>query len=159
MGAIENLCVVQEGRARPHTAEVVCGVIARVDASGTVWVDYPDNPLRAALVAICTTHVDAAQVGLGVALMFVQNDPAHPVLIGLLRQGLTGTSSHPPGQGREARATAGRTQIDADTSLTLRCGEASLTLNRDGRVIIRGSHIAHYAQGTVRLRGAIVELN
>ncbi|GAU05851.1 hypothetical protein BSLA_02f4413 [Burkholderia stabilis] len=49
--------------------------------------------------------------------------------------------------------------LEAIEAMTLKCGQASLTLNKDGRVIVRGTNVATYADGTLRLRGAVVELN
>jgi hypothetical protein len=41
----------------------------------------------------------------------------------------------------------------------LRCGEASISLSRDGKVVIRGRHIVSHASGVNRIRGGSVELN
>ena len=49
--------------------------------------------------------------------------------------------------------------LSAHDSITLRCGDASITLNREGKIVIRGAHVVTHASGVNRIRGASVELN
>lgn len=49
--------------------------------------------------------------------------------------------------------------IEAGDELTLRCGEASIRITRDGRVVIRGEHILSRARGTNRIKGGSVAIN
>jgi len=43
--------------------------------------------------------------------------------------------------------------------LRLVFGEASIELHRDGRIVLRGTHIASYSTGANKIRGATIELN
>ena len=43
--------------------------------------------------------------------------------------------------------------------IELRCGKASITLNKSGRVVIRGTELISYSSGSNRIRGGSVELN
>jgi hypothetical protein len=49
--------------------------------------------------------------------------------------------------------------ITARESITLKCGDASITLNRDGKIVLRGAHVVSHASGVNRIRGGSVELN
>ena len=49
--------------------------------------------------------------------------------------------------------------IEAGEELVLRCGEASIQLTRDGKIIIRGEHILSRAKGTQRIKGGSVAIN
>jgi hypothetical protein len=49
--------------------------------------------------------------------------------------------------------------LNAAHTITLRCGQASITLNRDGKIVIRGTHVVSHASGVNRIRGGSVELN
>lgn len=49
--------------------------------------------------------------------------------------------------------------IEANKSLTLQCGEGSITLRRDGRILIKGKEIVSRAEETNRIRGASVTIN
>lgn len=60
---------------------------------------------------------------------------------------------------RGATADSGpefRTEGDC---LRIAFGEASIELHRDGRIILRGTHIASYSSGANKMRGTSIELN
>ncbi|WP_157652788.1 DUF6484 domain-containing protein [Burkholderia ubonensis] len=146
-------------------AELILGTIVNVGPNHGVWIDYVDNPDGAPLVAICAANITAADVGREVVLAFAQGDPGQPIVLGLLRrhevdnQVESGTGIHSAVPTAGSAADASHVCLEAAEAMTLRCGRASLTLNKDGRVIVRGMNVATYADGTLRLRGAVVELN
>ena len=47
----------------------------------------------------------------------------------------------------------------SDREIVLRCGEASITLTRAGKVLIRGTYILTRSSGANRVKGAAVEIN
>lgn len=49
--------------------------------------------------------------------------------------------------------------IEATECLTLRCGEASVDLRADGKVMIRGEDVLVRAKGTKRIRAGTVSIN
>jgi hypothetical protein len=52
-----------------------------------------------------------------------------------------------------------RVLLTADREIVLRCGEASLTLTRAGKVLIRGTYVLSRSSGSNRIKGAAVEIN
>lgn len=49
--------------------------------------------------------------------------------------------------------------LEADSALTLRCGKASITLTRDGRIVLRGTTVVSRATGVNRVVGGTIKLN
>ncbi len=49
--------------------------------------------------------------------------------------------------------------IEASETLTLKCGEASVDLRKDGKVMVRGEDILLRAKGTQRIRAGTVAIN
>lgn len=49
--------------------------------------------------------------------------------------------------------------IEAAESLTLKCGEASIDLRADGKVMVRGEDVLLRAKGTQRIRAGTVSIN
>lgn len=49
--------------------------------------------------------------------------------------------------------------IEATESLTLKCGDASIDLRADGKVMIRGEDVLVRAKGTQRIRAGTVSIN
>ncbi len=59
----------------------------------------------------------------------------------------------------EADVDGRRVELKAQDELVLRCGEASVTLRRNGRVIVRGTHVETYSTGVNRIKGGQVRIN
>ena len=59
----------------------------------------------------------------------------------------------------EARVDGKRVVIEGKDEVTLKCGDALITLRRDGKVILRGAYIETTASGVNRIRGGSVKIN
>ncbi len=49
-----------------------------------------------------------------------------------------------------------RVVLTAEDEVVFQCGKASITLRRNGRVVIRGVYVETYATGTNRVKGGQV---
>jgi hypothetical protein len=47
----------------------------------------------------------------------------------------------------------------AEQEIVLRCGKASITLTRAGKVLIRGAYILNRSSGVNRIKGGSVQIN
>jgi len=68
-------------------------------------------------------------------------------------------SDHTDAQVVEADVDGRRVRIVGSDEIVLECGAASITLRRNGRVIIRGAYVETDATGTNRIKGAAVRIN
>jgi hypothetical protein len=108
-----------------------------------------------------TVALMSRQVGAEVLVVFEQGNPLHPIVIGVLQErGAaagqdTGTA---PGQVR-IQADTERLVISAEREVVLRCGDASLTLTRAGKVIIQGKYVLSRSSGYNKIKGAVVDIN
>jgi hypothetical protein len=59
----------------------------------------------------------------------------------------------------EARVDGKRTIVEGEHEVVLRCGDASITLRPDGKVIVSGAYIETTATGVNRIRGGNVKIN
>ncbi len=128
---------------------VALGRLGGIDANGGVLVSIEawklhDIPARS-LVAL-----DAAQRGQMVALGFEQGDPLKPLVLGLVVT---------PAPAASAAPMQARVVVQAEQEIELRCGEAAIVLNADGRIRLRGSYITSHASATQRILGGSVKLN
>jgi hypothetical protein len=41
----------------------------------------------------------------------------------------------------------------------LRCGKASITLTKAGKVLVQGTYVSHRSSGVIRIKGGAVQLN
>ena len=121
-------------------------------------VTYAGQHEATALSARATVDLHGAHIGRDVVLMFEHGDPARPIIVGCLRQ--SGEPGFPGLPGRvEVDADGERLVVSANQGLVLRCGKASITLSRDGQIVVRGEHVVSHAVGVNRIKGGSVQLN
>jgi hypothetical protein len=79
------------------------------------------------------------------------------VILGFVHDALFAESPDPHAQAAlEAPADL---QIEARNSIEIRCGESSISLDRAGRVRVKGRQVVSRASGLHRIKGATVEIN
>ena len=59
----------------------------------------------------------------------------------------------------EADVDGRRVKIVAKDEIVLECGQASITLRRNGKVIVRGTYVETHSTGTNRVKGGQVRIN
>ncbi len=84
--------------------------------------------------------------------MFESGDPREPIIIGLIH--------HPvPAPTVEVHRDAERLVFTAEQEIELRCGQASITLTKAGKVLIRGEYLLSRSSGVNRITGGSVQIN
>jgi uncharacterized protein (DUF2345 family) len=63
------------------------------------------------------------------------------------------------GKGIRYRETEKEITLTVDKTITIRCGKASITINQDGQIEIRGTDLVSRASGQNAIRGASISLN
>jgi hypothetical protein len=49
--------------------------------------------------------------------------------------------------------------FEAGKEIVLRCGDASITLTRAGKILIKGAYVLSRSSGVNRIQGGAVEIN
>lgn len=116
-----------------------------------------------ALRARTTVDLHGAHIGREVLVMFEGGDAAKPIVTGVLRD-VGGTAA----QGTALETPVGQVEVDADgerlivsarQQLVLRCGKASITLTKAGKVLIQGAYVSSRSSGVNRIKGGSIQLN
>ncbi|MCB1895765.1 MAG: hypothetical protein KDF95_10960 [Rhodocyclaceae bacterium] len=143
----------------PSCAGVLIGELLAIRDDGrSPLVRYAGQPGTAALAARSTVDLHGAHIGRHVVLMFEAADPLRPIVMGVLRDGERSPMGDGPGQ-VEVDADGERMQVSAKEQLVLRCGKASITLTRAGKVLIKGNYVLSRSAGVNRIKGGSVQLN
>jgi hypothetical protein len=137
---------------------VLTGVLIGFKDSGAVpLVIFPGQSQTAAVAARTTVDLHGAHIGRPVVLMFDGGDPLRPIVMGCIRG--EGTSlAEQPGQ-VEVDVDGERLLVTAKEQLVLRCGQASITLTKAGKVLIQGAYVSSRSSGVNRIKGGSVQLN
>lgn len=81
------------------------------------------------------------------------------VLVGLVRERLsTQAVTARPGQ-LEVAMDGETLRLTAERDIVLKCGEASLTLRKDGKIVLSGTNVLTASRGPNRIKGASIALN
>ena len=143
------------------------GRIVEVSADNELVVDYPANP-HGPLVAVAI--LDTLELGRQrqslcgetVLLEFENQCSDRPIVLGLARSKLAPEREALPRNSAAERSVeidGRRIVLEAKSELVLRCGESSITLRADGRIVIKGGEIVSRASRSNRVRGATVSIN
>lgn len=151
--------------ASPAAATAIPGgaVVGRLHS-----FDVLDRPLVAGLPQLLGEVVEARttvplrreMVGQGVVILLEAGDPRRPIIVGVLQERAVPTEGS-EGERRPLaiEADGGRLVVTAEREIVLRCGDASITLTRTGKVLIRGAYVLTRSSGANRIKGAVVEIN
>jgi hypothetical protein len=161
----EVLQVFEESMQLPRIEGVVIGMVSSVGDDGSPTVQFPGNLSERPIVAQSTVQIMTANVGREVALIFVQSDPTKPLVVGFLQ--------HPRSKESvllDQIFTKGQkdvnVQVDGETltftanrEIVFRCGDASITLTKAGKVLLRGKYLLSRSSGVNRIKGGSVQIN
>lgn len=133
---------------------VVIGILLDVPQASAPVVAFPGCPSDTGIAATTTTQLSREDIGTQVALMFVGGDPSQPLVIGRIQR-----LPQAPQPVAVAHLDGERLEFSAEKEIVLRCGKASITLTREGKVIVRGTYLSSRSSGVNRIRGGSVQIN
>ncbi len=143
---VARIASFERGVVRVRCAPGGGAIVARVSAA------LDDGTLAA-----------AARDGQDALVVFEDGDSARPVVVALLRPEtpVVGALIAVPSSRAEAvaRVDGKRVVIEGNEEVVLHCGRASLTLRKDGSVILRGVNVVSQAQQVQKIRGGKVQIN
>lgn len=135
---------------------VVIGVLLDVPQAASPVVAFPGCPSETGIAATTTTALSREDIGAQVALMFVAGDPSLPLVIGRIQRLPQVPAATPAAV---AHVDGERLEFSAEREIVLRCGKASITLTREGKVLIKGAYLSSRSSGVNRIKGGSVQIN
>lgn len=129
--------------------------------------DLLDHPMVGALAcspgdvfaARTTVALRRAMVGREVLVIFENGEMDKPVIVGVIEPHALQEAPVPVSPPVKVQADGERHIIEAEREIVLRCGDASITLTRAGKVIIRGNYILSRSAGYNKIKGAAIDIN
>jgi uncharacterized protein DUF6484 len=158
--------IVESTTNEPSGIPCVGRVVGRTP-DGRPLVDFPGNagapvPARSALAATRAGRGDLAP-GVEALLVFDEGDRSRPIVVGLLGAAPGGTLLEDVLTATERPAEAvvdgRRLVLEAHDEVVLRCGQSSITLRKDGTIVIRGRKLTSRASELHKIRGGAVFIN
>lgn len=134
----------------PRTGVAIARVAALSPASAWVRLDAYAKPVSArSTIALTDQDIDTE-----VVVAFDGGNPQAPIILGRVL-----ASPVAAGSALCVQVDGERLVLSAKERIVLTCGEASMTLTRSGKVLIRGHYVQSRATGVNSVKGGSVELN
>jgi hypothetical protein len=147
-----NVVTLPFRRRARVVCEVALGRIVAVEASGLPLVTVDGDPDTEPVRAAATVPVTERNVGSSVTLL-LPSDGSPPIVNGVVR------AAAPVADGVQVVLDGERLLLEADREIVLQCGKSSITLTREGKVVIRGADLLEASTGRHRIKGGTVEIN
>lgn len=144
--------------SRARTPSMAVGRIVGLADDGHPLVDFDGRDHHAVaaryVVPLSTDELAAmANANQEVLLAFEGDDSSRPIITGVLQ-----TPAKPRANEGVVVVDGKRVRIEGHDEIVLSCGQASITLRRNGRVVIRGTHLESDSLGANWIRGVDIQL-
>jgi len=141
-------------RVLPMQGSIAYGSVIDVEPDGSARVEFGAGPaIRCDRIFTTDGPPPRLEAGDAVLVWTAPGADAHAVILGRIG------SSHAPAVERAPDDTPDELVIEAKQNLTLKCGDGSITIRADGRILIKGRDLVSHAQRTNRIRGGSVAIN
>ena len=149
-------------RSLPSHGGVASGRIHAVAEDCTILVVTPSSsqaPCRAGTLVT----VGPSDVGREVVLAFTTERGDRPVILGLVEE--RGRSAElaridlERSDVEDVRIDGRSVHLKAADEILLECGQGSIRLRKDGKIIVKGLQIVSRAKGVNKIKGAAVSIN
>ncbi len=111
------------------------------------------------LTARTTLPLRRAMIGRDVLVVFDRGDVESPIIIGIIHADALDHGAATPAPDVAIQVDGERHVIEAEREIVLRCGEASITLTRTGKILIKGNYILSRSTGYNKIKGAAIDIN
>ncbi len=148
---------------------LVTGRIVSIGADGKILVQFKNRPVTQAkfLSGSLKKEIEIHQLSRQQVLMvFEEGDPDKPIIIGLMEESLyqlfeldKKIISKEKSMQPEAEIDGERVILEATKEIQLKCGKSSITLTKEGRIIIKGIDIVTRSLSVNKVKGSCVKLN
>lgn len=146
--------------------EVIVGTLSGINDAGEPLVRHVLDPSGRVTLARTTVPITSEAVDREVVIAFESGDIRKPIVLGVLRR----PDGQDPFESRVTPPTVSRPIVQAtldgeqlvltaQNELVLRCGKASLTLTRAGKILLRGTYLLSRSSGVNRVKGGSVQIN
>ncbi len=158
--------------------EIIIGVLTGINEQGQPLVNFQESISGTPVIALSTVALNQQQTGRQVALLFAEGNPEKPVIMGLIHSALDVMIENfelsvedevTPGEARDTTETVAKIDdvtldgksvvLEGKEEIVLKCGEASITLTKAGKILIRGKYLLSRSTGVNRILGGSVQVN
>jgi hypothetical protein len=149
----------RETEGPPRTAAPIVAKMMAFDIDDRPMISYADGLKGELIVAKSTVNLLRSHLGSEVVVVCEAGELRKPIIIGVI-QARAGSASAASESTPVAISADGQQHlITAEREIVLRCGDASITLTRAGKIILKGKYVLSRSSGVNKIKGAAVDIN
>lgn len=141
--------------------------VAGITDQGEVFIESPGDPFGRCRARIATGRSGdkpegAWASGDKVLVVYENGDPERPVIIGPIvdRIDFAAAADQPLIEARKEILFKGKRIIFESTGeVVLKCGDATITMKNDGKIVLRGKELVSRAARNNKIKGGAVKIN
>ena len=153
------------------------GKISGFDNDGKILVEIPEfeNPLPCFFIR--NTEGSRPQLNIGDQILFISNnkeelgyilgliEPYYAHLENILEESHSISSPDDkievevPGKLEKVHVNGKKISIEADDEIQLKCGKGTIIINKQGKIVVRGTNLISRSSGLNKIKGAAVSIN
>ena len=140
-----------------RTTLITRAIVIVSNDDGSVLVDWnEENSGRLLCWTLQTSDGPSPRLAAGdnVLVWLPESDEEHGVVLGRI-----GPSQAPVVEPEKTQDTPDELVIEAKKNLTFKCGDGSITLRKDGKILIKGKDLVSRAKRMNRIKGGSVAIN
>jgi len=158
---------------------LLIGKVTSINDHGNPLIAYNEATQILPIEALTTVPLNESSIGKDVAISFAQNQGGVPIVMGVIRRILDDVISQqstPPSHAGPAHdettnlistengkpeiiVDGNKLELSAADEITLRCGKSSITLNKNGKILIKGEHMLNRTAGSYKIKSGSIQLN
>jgi len=147
--------------AEAGSASCCVGQLVGITNEGRPLVDFPGNEsgvIEARTIGELALASGAhAQLGIPVLLVFDNGNLARPIIIGQVNDTMATLPKKP--RSLDAIIDGRKVVLQAEQEIILQSGKSSISLSKEGKIILRGVSIVSRASRANKIRGGSVSIN
>ncbi len=146
---------------------LLIGKVVSLNSHGNPLIAYDEQTRKSPIEALTTVPLDQGSIGKEVAISFAQNNGGMAIVMGIIRRALDDVLAPRPvetndgniNEQAEVIADGKKLELSATEEITLRCGKASITLNKNGKILVKGEHMLNRTSGSYKIKSGSIQLN
>lgn len=169
MLSTKNLLSLPDENHLPPVNHAMCaGTVVSIAENGQLLVTFPENPFGPLAARFINfqfpENLKTGKTDIPVLLTFESNNLKKPIIIGCLHDTYSAAvNNQDPNistwQDKDVYIDGEKIVIHAKEEIILKCGNSSLSLRKDGKILLKGAKVTSRASDTNKIKGSSVNIN
>lgn len=141
--------------------KITRGHILAITREGKIIVQDETEGFELSCDFLRTSTAPPPQLTLGDAVLYARDETGmRGYILGLIEKYLPETGNPPDKFLLDGKSKSlQEIKIEAEEKIELRCGQSSITMNKEGKVVIKGANLTSRASRINKIKGGAVRIN